>query len=625
MEKKKTLEKEISSVCKVPNLLSILIAIVYMLITVRIQMNQIVPMIVTGVIVYLIAEFVIIPFSCGSITKDVSEEFEMGQKGAGSEMERTVLLKKVMSLPERMGLKTFGIAFGAGIVWIVITTLLFHINAEAIIMGIAAIFMGCYTGFVLVISRTQKACSSFAAELVSKGVNKEEVEEKHYFGTLSAKITAFHIFVPILLINVYFMVMCWRLMENPGVESNLSIVIKYVIIVAVNLVFYCYLSTALFNRMMKSINQMSEILGAINKNNMNKVAATSTDLSNEFMYNVYLINTITDLLQSILKMSSRISMEVVESSNELSVISKETAVTSLEQASGIKELLSAMEESDALARNISDKISEVSLVAKKNTEDINGGFDILRQNMQKLEEIKQANDITVDGIQTLTEKISGISDIAGIINSIADQTNIIAFNAELEASSAGETGDNFHNVANEIRRLTNNTIQSTNEIRERITEIQHSSEMLLASSKQGSEKIISGNELINSLHESFTELQTSSESTDSAATEIKQIIVQQTASFEQIVITLRQIAEAAENFSVSTHKISSSAENLCSISQELKKFQPEEITGQEDIDAIIASQNARVLREEATDVTNAIQNDDLSAISEDISMEVKNV
>ena len=88
-------------------------------------------------------------------------------------------------------------------------------------------------------------------------------------------------------------------------------------------------------------------------------------------------------------------MDVIESSNELSVISRETAVTSLEQNSGVKELLSAMEETDALSKNIAEKIGEVSLVAKKTTENIVDGFNILKQNMQKLDEIKAANDITV--------------------------------------------------------------------------------------------------------------------------------------------------------------------------------------------------------------------------------------
>ena len=270
-------------------------------------------------------------------------------------------------------------------------------------------------------------------------------------------------------------------------------------------------------------------------------------------------------------------MSVVESSNELSVISKETAVTSLEQNSGVKELLSAMEESDALSKNIAEKIGEVSLVARRTTDNINEGFSILKENMQKLDEIKRANGVTVNGIKELTEKVSGISDIARIINSIADQTNIIAFNAELEASSAGEVGENFSLVANEIRRLTNSTIQSTEEIRKRIIEIQHSSDELLVSSQNGSKKILDGNKIINDLNQRFEDLKESSESMNYASEDIKKIIEQQTASFAQIVITLRQIAEAAESFSSSTQKISDSAQNLCTISEKLKQLQPDDV------------------------------------------------
>ena len=204
------------------------------------------------------------------------------------------------------------------------------------------------------------------------------------------------------------------------------------------------------------------------------------------------------------------------------------------------------------------------------------GFDILKQNMHKLEEIRSANDITVDGIKNLTEKISGINDIARIINGIADQTNIIAFNAELEASSAGDVGENFSLVANEIRRLTNSTIQSTEEIRKRIIEIQHSSDDLLVASQNGTKKILDGNKIINALNLRFEELKKSSESMDYASEDIKKIIEQQTASFAQIVITLQQIAQATESFSSSTQKISDSAQNLCMISDSLKKLQPEQ-------------------------------------------------
>lgn len=490
--------------------------------------------------------------------------------------ERTKLMKQLMGMPARIGSLSFATFIGCGAIWISFFVRISRLSLNSLILVSCMMFIGAYFATVNAITEiTQKICSKHAADIVEKGVSKEEVEQNHSFGMKSTIITIFHIFAPILLFSIFFYILAWR--TYASYSSEKVDFFRLLVIGIISLVTYHYFSSVLFRRMMRSINNMKDLMSGINKENLHKVKFERTDLSNEFMYNVYLINTIVEILQKILKESQRISMSVVESSNELSVISRETAVTSLEQNSGVKELLSAMEESDALSKNIAEKIGEVSLVAKRTTDNINEGFDILKENMQKLGEIKRANDVTVDGIKELTEKVSGISDIARIINSIADQTNIIAFNAELEASSAGEVGDNFSLVANEIRRLTNSTIQSTEEIRKRIIEIQHSSDELLVSSQNGSEKILDGNQIINDLNLRFEELKESSESMNYASEDIKKIIEQQTASFAQIVITLRQIAEAAESFSGSTQKISDSAQNLCTISEKLKNLQPVDV------------------------------------------------
>ena len=231
--------------------------------------------------------------------------------------------------------------------------------------------------------------------------------------------------ISFVFIGLLFNLLAWRAYES---NMPVGLMLKRLIVVGgESALFYVVFARVVFNKMMRTVHNMKNILGGMNKENLHKVQYEKTDLSNEFMYNIHLINTILGILQKILKESQKISMDVIESSNELSVISRETAVTSLEQNSGIKELLSAMEETDALSKNIAEKIGEVSIVAKKTTGNIMDGFGILKQNMQKLDEIKAANDITVEGIKKLTEKISGISDIARIINGIADQTNIIAF------------------------------------------------------------------------------------------------------------------------------------------------------------------------------------------------------
>ena len=566
----------------------------------KLRFSKLTPVIIVGIAICLALHILTLSFVSTLVTQGITEDVTSFYMYDTTEKERTKLMKLLMVTPGKVGGFVFPLFFGFGAIWLAFFSKMARLSLNSVILAYSALYVGAY--FISVYSVTevaQKICSKHASAIVKKGIAKEEVENRHYFGTTSTVITTMHIFAPILILGAMIFVLAWR--TYTSYTSTNIVFFRLIMVGSLSIILYYLFSTALFKRMMRSINNMRNLMSGINKENLHKVRAADTDLSNEFMFNVYLINTIVEILQKILKESQRISMTVVESSNELSVISRETAVTSLEQNSGVKELLSAMEESDALSKTIAEKISEVSLVANRTTENISEGFDILKQNMQKLDEIKRANDVTVDGIRELTEKVSGISDIARIINGIADQTNIIAFNAELEASSAGDVGENFSLVANEIRRLTNNTIQSTEEIRKRIIEIQHSSDELLLASQNGSEKILDGNQIINDLNTRFEELKASSESMNYASEDIKKIIDQQTASFAQIVITLRQISEAAETFSSSTQKISDSAQNLCTISTNLKNLQPEDMDtetadndiSQDDVDALIEAMAAK--------------------------------
>ena len=577
------------------------LTIVYCNLIGRITLDNLLFSIVSGFLICILLHVFVFWIINNLVTQSASEDLATFYFYETTEKERTKLMKKILKLPGVVSAVVFVLYICHSAGWIALLTRAVKLDADSLILMAAMTYFGALCAAIWSLSiEAQKVCSRHAAKIIEKGVSKSEVERVHFFGISSTMIAGCTIFAPILITAALILILAWRAYASYLTASLVFPRLFLVTFVGTGVyTFYSYLT---FKRMMRSINEMRDLMEGINRDSLYKVKPVKTDLSNEFMYNMYLINTIISILQKILKESQDISMSVVEASNELSVISRETAVTSLEQNSGVKELLSAMEETDNLSKNIAEKIGEVSLVAKKTTDNIVDGFGILKQNMQKLDEIKAANDVTVEGIKKLTEKITGIYEIARIINGIADQTNLIAFNAEIEASSAGEVGENFALVANEIRRLTNNTIQSTNEIRNRIVEIQHSSDALLASSQNGSNKILDGTKIINELNDRFEDLQHSSESMDYASEDIKKIIDQQTASFAQIVVTLRQITAAADTFSSSTQKISDSAQNLCLISTNLKNIQPEDVTdyseendsAQAAVDSIVESMSKEV-------------------------------
>ncbi|MBR1722639.1 MAG: hypothetical protein IJ727_09205, partial [Treponema sp.] len=153
------------------------------------------------------------------------------------------------------------------------------------------------------------------------------------------------------------------------------------------------------------------------------------------------------------KREKRVGGQLLNEMQNLVVAAKENAATSQDQSAAVKEIVATMEDNNTLSENISNKINGVSGVATKTSMDVAEGVAYLEENVRQLQDIANANRETIEGIKSLGDKIENIWDIVTLINSVADQAKIIAFNAELEASSAGEAGRNFHIVATEIRRL----------------------------------------------------------------------------------------------------------------------------------------------------------------------------
>ena len=275
------------------------------------------------------------------------------------------------------------------------------------------------------------------------------------------------------------------------------------------------------------------------------------------------------ITKTIQKNEKNISKNLLAETQNLADATKQNAENSQNQTAAVKEIVATMHDSTELANNIGEKIKQVTSLAEKSRDAVVSGSQALQNNVQELLSIKNTNVLTIDGIKELSNKIKGIWDIVSIINNVADQTKIIAFNAELEASSAGEAGKNFHIVATEVRRLSDNIIDSIKEIREIITEIQKASDALILDSEKGTAQIDSGCESARSLESGFESIMESSKATASSSHEILDNVNQLTSASEQIFITLQQIAQGIESFSQSTTNISNASENVKEIASML--------------------------------------------------------
>ncbi|HPQ53208.1 MAG TPA: methyl-accepting chemotaxis protein [Spirochaetota bacterium] len=261
---------------------------------------------------------------------------------------------------------------------------------------------------------------------------------------------------------------------------------------------------------------------------------------------------------------------LTESIQDLTISSKEISSTSNQQAAAVKEIVSTMEDSDSLSKKVASRIDEVARIANQTKEFVEKGFSLIKETLEKMDDIQNTNAENISGVRSLGTQIESIWEVVNIINGIADQTKIIAFNAELEASAAGDAGKNFQIVASEVRRLADSTVSSTNEIRQKIDEIQRSSDNLVLSTERGTERIREGWERSTKLREVFDEILNSAEVSAASSEQIVASVNQQVSAFEQILLTLRQISQGIDDFVVSTRATTSASESLKETSEDLK-------------------------------------------------------
>jgi len=246
---------------------------------------------------------------------------------------------------------------------------------------------------------------------------------------------------------------------------------------------------------------------------------------------------------------------IQKSTNDIFLSSKDIFTTANNQAASVQEIESTINENTQIAADISEKTGSVATIAAKTEDDVKSGFSVLERNVIQMEDIKTKNDSVIAGIVSLGNKITNIRDIVRIINTITDQTKVIAFNAALEAASAGETGKRFAVVAAEVNRLADDIAGLTRKIREQVEEIQSSSSSLIIFSEEGSDRIAEGYRLIKDMEDVFKEIRSGAEITSNQAQTITVSTQQQRKSSEQINAAIADVSRGLKTFINSTEQL----------------------------------------------------------------------
>ncbi len=275
----------------------------------------------------------------------------------------------------------------------------------------------------------------------------------------------------------------------------------------------------------------------------------------------------------------------------LSSIDTQAALSS-RQSENVSQITTVMSDIAESTRQISDSSANVVEIAASTLQNATRGVEATDNSRGRMDEISNSNRDRVQQITDLSRRAHQVGEVMEIIEQIADQTKLIAFNASIEAAGAGEMGRRFEVVAREIRRLAENVVDSANQIHSRITDIQQSATMISDTTEKESAKIRAGSEA--ALH-TVTVLHSIREGafrTTELVEGISGSIKRQNKAAENLLSSFRDIDTKAASLRDGLSSLNSIVQAMKELSSELRKasgtfkFGDMQIIDSQNIDAI---------------------------------------
>lgn len=263
---------------------------------------------------------------------------------------------------------------------------------------------------------------------------------------------------------------------------------------------------------------------------------------------------------------------VLAAAQEITGAVESQAATSTEMSSSVAEITSTMEELSASSTQIADYSKSVVTQANQTLDGSRTGSESMQSVLGRMNDIRADNQESLREILELGIKSKQISKVMEIINAVADQTKLIAFNAALEASSAGDAGKRFSVVASEIRRLADSVTESTGEIEGKINEIQSAINRLVLTSEKGSKGVESGLNASTDTAERLGGIVEAARQTTTAAQQISLSTLQQKTASGQVVVALREIVTASSHTAQSITRISQVSREMAGLSARLNEL-----------------------------------------------------
>jgi len=266
------------------------------------------------------------------------------------------------------------------------------------------------------------------------------------------------------------------------------------------------------------------------------------------------------------------ALRLSSSANEVLAASTQHETSSTEQAAAIHETTATMEELKHASAQIAENAGSVARVAEETLGAARSGRTAIHEFTQAMQQIRNDGLAVGDAISKLSKRVERIGTVVEVIDEIADRSDLLALNAALEGSRAGEAGKGFSIVAAEMRRLAENVLESTKEIKNLISEIRESTHAAAAAAEASRRATETGEKLGSVAAGSVDGILSGVQETSDAARVINLATQQQRTATEQVVASMSEIEDVTRQTTQASRQATSAAADLAQLANRLAEL-----------------------------------------------------
>lgn len=370
-----------------------------------------------------------------------------------------------------------------------------------------------------------------------------------------------------------------------------SIIFTVIILVILLVLFYVFL-----NYSFKPILQLIGVTEKVSKGDLTQNIEIKTKDEISSLANSF--NTMTSSLREVISQSAQVSEQVAATSEELSAASEEVTASSEQISSTVIGVANSatiqadsIEKSTYSINNMSDNmnlmatnIDKINNSTKNTLDSAKKGIIASKEAVEKINKLKTSTKQTSEEINKLNDSSKEIEKIVVTISSIAEQTNLLALNAAIEAARAGDAGRGFSVVAEEVRKLAEQTSQSLSQITNLIWNIQEEIRNSVKSMELNNTEVEESVEIVNESSNSFSEILNEINTVVSQIEEVTRLTKEASYSTVEVkdnfdtinnlstrtVNAVEEVVNSSEQQTAAMEEIASSAMNLATLASELR-------------------------------------------------------